>query len=128
MDLRITTGKKLAGLIGNIHFREQSAGGEIDGFGVADDLTIKFLAGILGEFEISTEIGMNRRRIDFGNVDVYADRIGLREGEEQLRGSAIAGIDEIADIDIAFCDDAAERGFHTFEGFEVLKTANVGFV
>ena len=50
MDLRIPAGKQLRGLVGHVHLGQQCAGGEIDGFGGAHDLALKFLARELSEY------------------------------------------------------------------------------
>src|SRR5580704_8141718 len=128
MDLRVATGKKASVFVGDIHFGEQGTRGEINGFRGAGDLAIKFFTGILAQFEIRAETRANGGGVDLRNVDEHADGIGLRQSEKQLGSAAVAGIDEVADVNVALGDDAAEGRFDTFEGFEILQAANIGFV
>src|SRR5208283_762571 len=127
IDLRIAAGEQLRGFVGDVHFGEERSGGKIDGFGGAHDLALEFLTGELREYEIGADAGVDGSGISFGNVDVNADRIGLRQEEELLRGAAIACIDEHTNVGVAARDDAAKGSFHALEGFQLFEAANIGF-
>src|SRR5579863_907712 len=109
MHLGITARQEAAIVIGHINLGVESAATEIDGFGGADDFALKFFSGELGEFEIGAEARVNGGGVGFRDADVDAERIGLRQKEELLGSAAISGVDEVADIDVAAGDDAAER-------------------
>ena len=70
---------------------------------------------------------MNAGSVEFGDVDVSANGIGLRKIEQLLSRAAVTGVDEVADVYVAACDNTAERRVNVFEGFEILQATDVGF-
>src|SRR5215467_10456315 len=108
MDLRITAGQQFACMIRNVDFRAQGTGSEIDGFRRAHNFAFEFAAGILRKFEISRQAGMNGRSVSLRHVDVDTNWIRLRKEEELLSSAAIAGVDQLAEINLTPRNDTAE--------------------
>ena len=79
------------------------------------------------EGEVGAESGMNAGSVEFRDVDVNADGIDLRKIKQLLSRAAVTGVDEVADVYVAACDNAAERRVNAFEGFEILQATDVGF-
>ncbi len=127
MNLRVAAWKEFAGFVGHIDFGVESAAGEVDRVGGADDSTFEAAAGILHKFERRSEARANIWSVDFGHADVSADRIGLREIEKSLACATVAGVDQISGIDVALREHAAEGRVDVLERFEFFEAADVGF-
>ncbi len=65
-------------------------------------------------------------RIHLRHIDIQAQGIDLRHGEQRLAGAAIAGVDQVADIDIAPGDDAVKRRHHLIEALKLAQAPDVG--
>ncbi len=69
----------------------------------------KLLAGAFRQGDGDGIADLDLLRIGLRHVDVQAQRVDLRDREQRLSRSAIAGIDEIAHVDIAPGHHAVER-------------------
>lgn len=82
---------------------------------------------LIGNFRLpDLDIGADRdiARIGLRHVDEHTQGIGLGHGEQG--DAAAAGVDQIADIDIALGDDAVERRLHAFEAGHFLQLLDIG--
>src|ERR1043166_932208 len=111
MNLGIAAREQFAGFVGDIDLGEERAGNQINRFGGANDFALKFAARELRQIKNSGKTGMNGRGSALWNVNIHANGIGLREGEEQLCGTAISGVHQSTDIHVA----ASRSEEHTSE-------------
>ena len=126
MNLSITTGQQFARLVGHVHLSEQSARGQIDGFGGANDLALELASRELREVQVSGEARTNGGSSAFRNVYVHPNGIRLGEEKQLLRGAAVSGVHQRAGVHIAACDDAAEGRVNVLEGLKFFEAADVG--
>ena len=68
--------------------------------------------------------GLHELRVRLRHVDVDAQRVGLREHEQRAAGAA-AGIDQVADVDVAPRDDAGERRDDALEALQLAQPLDV---
>src|SRR5258708_34462489 len=69
---------------------------------------------------------MNRGGVHFWHADKSAKGVGGGKNEELLRAPAVAGIDQVAGVDVAACNNAAERRVNVLERFQLLQAPHVG--
>ena len=55
VHLRVASRQQLAGFVGHIDFRQQRAGVQINGVGRARHCAVKFLSGILRQFQVGAQ-------------------------------------------------------------------------
>src|SRR3954453_22732720 len=78
-------------------------------------------AGRLRQLQLGSDAGLNLLCVWLRNVNVHAQPSGL-DYLKELRGWArIAGVDEIANIRIAECDDAVVWGVNLLERLQSFE-------
>jgi hypothetical protein len=95
----------------------------VDRAGGAGDLALEALAAQLGLRHDDRLAGLDELRRRLRHVDVDPQRVGLRQQEQRAPG---AGVDEVADVDVAPRDDAVERRDDALESFHLLQALHVG--
>ena len=124
-DLHVGAGQQHAVAVGQRDLDLHRARRGVDRGRGARDLAAKRLAAQLGLRDDDLLAGLHELRVGLRHVDVDAQRIGLREHEQRAAGAA-AGVDQVADVDVAPRDHAGERRDDALEAFELAQPLDVG--
>src|SRR5260370_37359016 len=120
MYLSIGTGKEPAIAVGHINFGSQSACMWIDGVSSPRHAAGEALSRKRWQFNSRAEARTDRCRVDLRNVYVNTNWGNLRDHEQFLARSAVAGGDQCADIGGSVGDDSCKRSINMLEGFELF--------
>ena len=130
---RERAGQQCAVGIGHANFGLQRARNRVERPGAAHHFTVENAVRIIGNVEVGLDAGRDRARGRFGNIDVNAERVGLRDAIDFRRACGVrvrAGRrgDEVTHFDVAIGDRAGERRHDVLEVFLRGELPDVGEV
>ena len=121
--MRVHAGQQRAVGVRDLDFYQHGAAGGIERIRGARDGAREVAPGQVRDAQARRLTGPYGTGIGLRDVDVSAQRAGLRDTEEKRA----AGIDQRADIDVAQGDDSVERGLHHAVGLHLIQARHVGF-
>src|SRR5882724_12462545 len=126
MDLGVASRKQLTVFIWHVHFGVEGSAGQVDGVRGSCHFGLKFLSGKLGELQVRAKSSMHGGGIYLRHTHIRTDGVCSGQHEHLLRGAAVTGVDQVAEVDIATGDHATERSVNAFEGFQFLEAPDIG--
>src|SRR6267154_4379295 len=126
MDLGVASRKQLTVFIWHVHFGVEGSAVQVDGIRGSCDFGLKFLSGKLGELQVRAKSSMHGGGIYLGHTHIRTDGVGSGQHEHLLRDAAVAGVNQVAEVDIATSDHATERSVNAFERFQFLEAPDIG--
>src|SRR5882672_5063615 len=126
MDLGVASRKQLTVFVWHVHFGVEGSAGQVDVVRGSCHFGLKFLSGKLGELQVRAKSSMHGGGIYLRHTHIRADGVGSGQHEHLLRDAAVAGVNQVAEVDIATSDHATERSVNAFERFQFLEAPDIG--